>query len=219
MTFKSRCRRFAGAYQRFIDRQGFPIIMTACIAVIIFSAVWSGQMEETLPRPTPPVDHAQSAAYLQQQSLASVSTPTPSPTAVPVQWTSPLDTIIVLQGFDATRMHQSPVTGLWQLHGAADLHAGIGDPVHAMADGTVLDCRKDGLNGAEVTILHPENVTATYAGLAALAAIATGDPVKAGQTIGFAGNGMVDETHLDPHLHLQTTRNGQLIDPLLLIQP
>ena len=219
MTLKSRCRQFAVAYQRFIDKQGFHIIMTACIAVIIFSALWSGQTDAAPPRPTPPVDQAQSAAYLQQQSLASAATSAPSPTTQPSLWTSPLDRMIVLTGFDATRMYQSPVTGIWQLHGGVDLQADIGDAVHAMADGTVLDCRKEGLNGAEVTLLHPDGVIATYAGLAALSGIQQDDPVKAGQTIGFAGNAMLDETHLGAHLHLQTTRNGQLIDPLLLFQP
>ncbi|MGN0747759.1 MAG: peptidoglycan DD-metalloendopeptidase family protein [Aristaeellaceae bacterium] len=219
MDFRQRWQRFSQGYQRFVEKQGFPIIMTVCVAVIVFSAVWSGRMETALPAPTPPVDQAQSAAQLQQQSLTDVTTPTPSPTPAPVIWRAPLDRISVLRSFDASRLQQSAVTGVWRLHDAVDLAAETGGLVYAMADGVVLACGEEGVQGAWVSLDHGGGVKATYAGMSLLAAIRAGDPVKAGQTIGFAGNGMVDETDLQPHLHLRVTRDGQAIDPLLLFVP
>ena len=219
MDFRQRWKRFSQGYQRFVEKQGFPIIMTVCIAVIVFSAVWSGRMETALPAPTPPVDQAQSAAQLQQQSLADVATPSPAPSPTPVVWRTPLERISVLRGFDAARLQQSAVTGLWQLHDAVDLAADTGDLVYAMADGVVLSCGEEGVQGAWVVIDHGGGVNAAYAGMSLLSALREGDPVKSGQTIGFAGSGMVDETDLQPHLHLRVTRNGQAIDPLLLFAP
>lgn len=218
MSVRQRWKQFAQGYQRFVEKQGFPIIMTVCIAVIVFSAVWSGRMEASVPSPTPPVDRAQSAAQLQQQSLADAMTPTPSPTAEPVIWRAPLEKITVLRGFNASRLQQSAVTGVWQLHDAIDLAADTGTLVFAMGDGVVLACGEEGVKGAWAVIDHG-GVTAEYAGMSLLSALRDGDPVQAGQTIGFAGSGMLDETDLAPHLHLRVTRDGQAVDPLLLFMP
>ncbi|MGN0778854.1 MAG: peptidoglycan DD-metalloendopeptidase family protein [Aristaeellaceae bacterium] len=219
MSFRQRWKRFCQGYQRFVEKQGFPIIMAMCVAVIIFSAVWSGRMTPNLPTPTPPVDQAQSAARLQQQTLSDAVTSAPSPTPTPDSWCAPLSRITVLQSFDATRLQQSSVTGVWQLHDAVDLAADTGDLVMAMADGTVLQCGEEGVQGAWVTLDHGNGVIATYAGMSLLASLMEGDPVRSGQTIGFAGNGMLDETNMSPHLHLRVTRHGQAIDPLLLFEP
>lgn len=219
MSVKQRWKQFAQGYQRFVEKQGFPIIMTVCIAVIVFSAVWSGRMEVKVPSPTPPVDQAQSAAQLQQQFLADAMTPTPPPTEKPVIWRAPLEKVKVLRGFNASRLQQSAVTGVWQLHDAVDLAADTGALVCAMGDGVVLACGEEGVKGAWVLIDHGSGVTAEYAGMSLLSALREGDPVQAGQTIGFAGNGVLDETDLAPHLHLRVTRDGQAVDPLLLFMP
>lgn len=219
MNVRQRWKQFAQGYQRFVEKQGFPIIMTVCIAVIVFSAVWSGRLEASVPSPTPPVDQAQSAAQLQQQSLADAMTPTPSPTATPVIWRAPLEKVTVLRGFNASRLQQSAVTGVWQLHDAVDLAADTGALVCALGDGVVLACGEESVKGAWVLIDHGSGVTAEYAGMSLLSALREGDPVQAGQTIGFAGNGVLDETDLAPHLHLRVTRDGQAVDPLLLFMP
>lgn len=219
MRFRQRWKQLAQGYQRFVEKQGFPIIMTVCVAVIVFSAVWSGRMETDLPSPTPPMDQAQSAAQLQQQSIADALTPTPSPTATPTVWRAPLEKITVLRGFDATRLQQSAVTGVWQLHDAVDLAADTGALVSAMGDGVVLACGEESVQGAWAVIDHGGGVTAKYAGMSLLSALRQGDPVRAGQTIGFAGSGMMEETDLPAHLHLRVTRDGNAVDPLLLFAP
>lgn len=219
MRFRQRWKQLAQGYQRFVEKQGFPIIMTVCVAVIVFSAVWSGRMETDLPSPTPPMDQAQSAAQLQQQSIADALTPPPSPTATPVVWRAPLEKITVLRGFDATRLQQSAVTGVWQLHDAVDLAADTGALVCAMGDGVVLACGEESVQGAWAVIDHGGGVTAKYAGMSLLSALRQGDPVRAGQTIGFAGSGMMEETDLPAHLHLRVTRDGNAVDPLLLFAP
>lgn len=214
---RQRLRQWGRWYQRFVERQGFAIVMTACIGVIVLTAVWSGRNEETLPVPTPPVDQAQEAAQLQQQRLAEAATPTPAPSAAPETWQCPLKTCQVLRPFDITRMSRSAVTGLWQVHDGVDLKAEAGEAVRAMADGTVVSCAAEGVTGGTVTVEHG-GVTATYAGMAMLAGLRPGDPVEAGQTLGFAGDGMVGETDIETHLHLSVIRDGQAVDPMLLLR-
>jgi len=212
-----RLHQLSRWYQRFVERQGFAIVMTACIGVIVLTAVWSGRHEETLPMPTPPVDQGQAAAQLQQQRLAEAATPVPAPSAAPETWRCPLETCKVLRPFDVARMSQSATTGLWQVHDGVDLQAEPGETVCAMADGTVLSCAAEGVAGASVTVEHGR-VVATYAGMALLAGLRPGDPVEAGQTLGFAGEGMVEEAELGTHLHLSVTRDGQSVDPMLLLR-
>lgn len=217
-SIKSAWKAFAAGYTRFVEHQGFMIILMACIGVIAGTAAWTNQAPPPLLQPTPPVGDAASVAQLQQQSLRDAATPTPVPTAAPLVFQPPLETISVLRGFDAARMVRSGVTGLWQLHDAVDLRCAAGDPVRAMAAGTVTAASTKGLMGATVTIDHGQGITAQYAGMAMLAALREGDPVEAGQIIGFGGNGVLDETDMEPHLHLRVTRNGTAVDPLALLQ-
>jgi len=72
--------------------------------------------------------------------------------------------------------------------------------------------------GASVTIDHGQDISAQYAGMSLHAGLREGDPVQAGQIIGFGGNEVLDESDLEPHLHLRVTRNGSAIDPLSLLR-
>ena len=124
----------------------------------------------------------------------------------------------MLSGFDATRLKRSAVTGLWRLHDAVDLQCEVGEQIRAMAGGEVVETGSKGLLGAYVTIDHGQGLCAQYAGMTLLAGLRAGDPVEAGQVLGFAGNGVVDETDLGVHLHLRVTREGQAIDPMSLLK-
>lgn len=214
-SFPSRWKKFAQGYTRFVERQGFLIIVAACVGVIAATAVWTRSASQPPAVPTPPVYEAAPAAQLQQESLQSAATPTPSPTYAP--WQPPTDSLIVLQGFDAGRLKRSAVTGLWRLHDAVDLRCEVGGQIRAMADGTVAETGSKGLLGAYVTVDHGQGLHAQYAGMTMLSGLRAGDPVQAGQVLGFAGNGVVDETDLGVHLHLRVTRNGQAVDPMTLL--
>lgn len=211
--WKTLCER----YVRFVEHQGFMIILAVCVGVIAGTAIWTNRTEAPVPLPTPPVGEAASVAQLQQESLKDVATPTPSPSAAPPQWQAPLETISVIRGFDAARMVQSGVTGHWQLHDAVDLRCGAGEPIRSMSDGTVSAVAAKGLMGASVIIDHNQGICAEYAGMSLHAGLREGDPVQAGQIIGFGGNTVLAETDLEPHLHLRVTRKDDAIDPLSLL--
>lgn len=215
---KTRWKRFEEGYTRFVEKQGFAVIITVCVAVITGTAVWTKQQREPYAAPTPPVMQDVSAAQLIQESMKNAATPSPAPTDAPVIWVQPVKACRVLQAFDGTRMVQSGVTGIWALHDAIDLAADAGEPIAAMAEGVVTACGQEGIRGSWVQVEHPEGVVAEYAGMSLLAAIEPGDRVRAGQTLGFGGNGMVGETDLGPHLHLRITRDGTAIDPVFLLE-
>lgn len=209
---------FSSKYVRFVEHHGFTIILTVCVGVIAGTALWTNQSESVPATPTSPAMDAALAAQLYQESLESAATPTPAPTEAPQVWQSPLATVSVLQGFDNARLHPSGTTGLWRLHDGVDLACPVGEVISAMAEGTVTSVSSGGLMGATVTIDHGHGVVIEYAGMSMLAGLQAGDPVAAGQTIGFGGNGVMDEADLEPHLHLRVTRDGQAIDPLSLLR-
>lgn len=206
-SIRDRCVRFA-------EKEGFPLIVTVCVAVITLSALWTGRHESAYVSPTPPV-REQSAAQLLQQSLREAATPTPSPTPAPAVWLPPLKDYTVLQPFDMETMRQSSTTGIWQLHAGVDLAAARGTPVYAMSRGEIAAQGEDALWGVWFRIDHG-GIGCLYAGLAAAGDFRPGDTVEAGDTLGFTGDGPLEEQGLGPHLHLEATQNGVPTDPLTL---
>lgn len=213
---RGRWKGLRARVNSFLEHQGFLIVISACVSVIIGTAVWTGRQETLPPSPTPPVEQGQSAAQLLQQSLQEAATPapTPAPTLAPFQ--APLAHVAVLRAFDDSRLTVSGVTGVYRVHDAVDLAAETGEKVLAMADGVVSDVQEKGVDGVCVVIGHPGGIETAYAGLSLCAALRPGDTVQQGQTIGFAGAGPLDERDGEAHLHLRVTRDGVAIDPLTL---
>lgn len=216
--WKKSLRGFGQRYAQFVEKQGFTVIVGVCVAVIAATALWTRQSPMPAPEPTPPYEASLSAADLLQQSLAEAATPSPAPTAAPQLFAPPLAEVHVVTPFDNARMQPSGVTGVWRLHDAVDLSGTPGEPVLSMSDGVVIAAEDAGLYGACITVAHTPAVTATYMGMTALCGLQVGDPVIIGQTLGFLGSGVMDETDLPAHLHLRVTRDGQSMDPSLLWQ-
>lgn len=212
---KALFRKLRSGYIHFVEKQGFPLIITICVAVITATAVWTEHRDDGYVSPTPPVVDNVSAAQLIQQTLRDASTPSPSPTPATTPWSAPLDTFSVVRTFSQDVMTQSGLTGVWTIHDAVDLGCKRGDKVYALADGVVLARGEDQLLGVWLLVDHG-SVEALYAGMALAGAYIAGDDVRQGATIGFAGNGVLDETDLGPHLHLRVTKDGTAIDPVVL---
>lgn len=212
---KEAFKKLRERYIRFIDKQGFPIIVTICVAVITATALFTRQSKAPYVSPTPPPAEHISAAQLLQQSLASAATATPAPTAEPVQWCAPMDTIEPLRGFDASTMVCLD-SGIWAVHDAVDLKADAGTKIRAIGDGEVIAAGNDALHGAWLTVQHQDGIVSYYAGMALLNDYIPGDAVRKGDTLGFCGNGLLDEASLGSHLHLRVTKDDQAVDPCTL---
>ena len=213
MGFISKCKN---TYLQFTEKQGFPVIVTVCVAVITFSAIWTKKQEEPWIAPTPPPANHISAAGLIQQSLRQALTAEPTSRPSPPPWHAPLDEIIILQDYSTNELIYFEGVGLYQLHDAVDLQASPGTPVRSIAEGTVIDAGKDALYGSWITIQHTDDITVTFSGLELIASYLPGDRVYPGDTLAFTGIGMPLESHLPPHLHMRVTQDGVAIDPLTL---
>lgn len=104
----------------------------------------------------------------------------------------------------------SPYGRRWgRLHAGVDLAAGMGSPIRAVTDGTVLSAETESGYGQAIRLLHSDGTVTFYAHMSALL-VNTGDTVNAGQQIGREGN---SGRSTGPHLHFEVQINGAPVDP------
>lgn len=124
----------------------------------------------------------------------------------------------VTSKFAAIRMH--PVLGIPRAHNGVDISGSnaMGSPVIAIEDGTVIYLNlSGGERGINIKVQHKigdDIWISRYQHLSAVK-VEVGDVVKRGTVIGAVGNTGIGT---GPHLHIELTYNGVLIDPLPLIQ-
>ena len=137
------------------------------------------------------------------------------PAAAPAEMTfvPPLHNGIV-DSFSGETLVYSETLKDWRSHNGTDFQAEEGEPVLAIADGTVRKVEKNTLLGTVVTVEHGE-ITALYCGLVEDVPVEKGDEVSAGDTIGIVGT-IPSEQAKGPHLHLEAKRDGKRIDPVTL---
>lgn len=104
----------------------------------------------------------------------------------------------------------SPISGQLLLHEGVDMAGPAGTPIHAVADGTVIEVDENSRSGAYVVIEHADESGTLYRSAYLHQymneiLVSVGDKITAGQTIGAVGN---NGWSTGPHLHFEI-RNAQ----------
>jgi murein DD-endopeptidase MepM/ murein hydrolase activator NlpD len=115
----------------------------------------------------------------------------------------------VIRGFEP------PDTPFGSGHRGIDIAAAPGTPILAAEAGTVSFA---GRVAGElfVTIVHGGGLSSTYSWVSSTA-VRKGDVVSRGQPIGSTGTGPPGASV--PHLHFGAKRDGEYVDPILLLAP
>ena len=97
-----------------------------------------------------------------------------------------------------------------RLHAGIGLAAGIGSPVVAAADGTVVTAGEEGGYGRVVRLQHGHGTVTVYAHLSEVL-VEVGQAVQAGSPIAREGN---SGHSTGPHLHFEVRVGGVPVDPV-----
>lgn len=217
-------RRAYAKYDRFMEKQGFGIVVVVCVLVILSSALYTFHFREVWSREENQQESSIEAGGNQEaQTLLEAQTLIQSQgalqTAVPTQASFLFNQPV--EGFlDRDYAMQEPqyfaVPNYYRVHPGIDLRAVYGAVVSACADGAVMRVWEDNELGLCVRIRHENGYEAVYAGLSDASYVRQGDPVMQGQTIGHVGNGVLAESDAEPHLHLEVWLNDTPVDPVEL---
>ncbi len=103
----------------------------------------------------------------------------------------------------------------YRTHTGLDFACSPGTPVYASADGVICEVTQDPMMGVTVGVQHTGGAVTRYMGLSEESLYLTqpGQNVKAGQTIGAAGDTALIESADENHIHFELTVNGDHKNP------
>ena len=107
-------------------------------------------------------------------------------------------------------LRRHPILGYARMHKGIDFGARWGSPIVASADGVVSRAGWAGGYGKQVRINHESAIGTSYSHMSRIL-VAPGSLVRQGQLIGYVGTTGLST---GPHLHYETWRNGQAVNPL-----
>lgn len=108
----------------------------------------------------------------------------------------------------AYRYH--PITHIYKLHTGVDIGVPSGTPIHAAADGTVMQAQYNKAYGYMVVIYHGNGVSTLYGHNSRLL-VHAGQEVRRGQLIAMSGS---TGYSTGPHCHFEKRINGTPVNPL-----
>lgn len=148
------------------------------------------------------------------RKVTTTAKPQPEPPA-PTQptFSMPISGFTGVDDASLEDLKPSDLTGAWRTHNGVDFLAAAGTSVTAAADGKVTEVEKANLEATVVTVTHSNGFVTVYKGLKDVT-VKEGDEIKAGDSIGTVAEVMRIEAAKGPHLHLEMTVNGELVDPL-----
>jgi murein DD-endopeptidase MepM/ murein hydrolase activator NlpD len=106
-------------------------------------------------------------------------------------------------------VRQDPFNGSPAMHTGLDIHADVGNPVRASAEGTVTAAGWSGGYGRTVDIDHGNGLSTRYAHLSAID-VRVGQTVRTGQALGKVGS---TGRSTGSHLHYEIRVRGEPVDP------
>lgn len=118
----------------------------------------------------------------------------------------------ITKHYSGSDMVKNATTDDWRTHTGIDIAGEIGDPIKAVADGTVSGVRDDALWGTIVTVDHGNGIVSEYRGLGRGSTPDVGTKIKINDKVGNLGEIPIEKAD-SVHLHFEIREKGELIDP------
>ncbi len=150
---------------------------------------------------------APASGLITSASSAGIAAPTFAPTKVSIPSRNPLDGASMTSGFG---MRTHPVLGGRRGHKGVDLAMPTGTPVYATADGVISKAEWFSSYGLYIAVEHGGKIQTRYGHLSRLS-VASGQPVKKGDLIGYVGS---TGRSTGPHLHYEVRIAGVAVNPI-----
>lgn len=218
----------------FLKAKGYYAAVFLCLGVLGAAAAIAMTPAETeddpaaTPAPSADAVSASEDERLAGRMTAAVSpagTPSPAPAAAPdftpaaatpkpkadkvpapvkgeVVWKFAMDSLLYSKTLDQ-----------WTTHSGIDISCRKGTDVASVLPGTVEEVYEDARLGVTVVISHSEKRRTVYANLEKNPPVKAGDKVKAGDTIGKAGDTSITECGEEPHIHFEFIVNNAFVNP------
>lgn len=138
-----------------------------------------------------------------------------TPQAVSYQW--PISGGKLITPHSDGELVKNMTLNVWRAHDAIDISGEPGTVVLAVGEGVVTSISSDALWGGILRLEHPDGCISTYYGLKADTAVKEGQTVKGGDPLGTLDQ-IPAEISLEPHIHLEITKDGVPLDPQELLQ-
>ena len=148
------------------------------------------------------------------EAAAAPEEPQGSPTFV---YTLPLEGGKVVNPYSGGQLVKNQTLNVWRTHDAVDIQGEKGAKVFAIGDGKVVSATNDTLWGGMVQVEHPDGYTSSYSGLVIGEKVKAGMEVRSGQELGTLGD-IPAEISAEPHLHLAVAKDGQAVDPGVVLK-
>ena len=220
LRLSDRASQLAGAREAVAAKQG-QLSRLRDRARTIAAAAANGEGDKRAAEVAVLEALARDAAAAQTSLAQLVATTMSGDGAAPSTWSLPVRGAIT-QPFGPTTFPLEPARtfhGVYyaHFHDAVDFAALLGQPVVAAAEGRVTFVGHLSDGAMVVLIAHPGGLVSVYAHLDdtfSRPPVRIGDPIIAGQVIGFVG---LTGITTGPHLHFAVLSGGQPIDPLSLL--
>ncbi len=206
------------------------LIIVAVVCMTVFSVV-TGTKKNNTNNPLPKVtDSTKNTENKETKPVADSTNKTDTTDNTPEQ-TEPSKDVIspvklnimpplskgyLLKGYDIDMPVYSLTMNDYRVHSGIDILADIGEPVMAIAEGTVENIYNDPMMGNCISISHPNGLVSYYMGLSeeVCEGIEEGAPVFCGQNISSIGDSTLLELAEESHLHFELKKDGNYVNPV-----
>ncbi|HWE44747.1 MAG TPA: M23 family metallopeptidase [Caulobacteraceae bacterium] len=158
--------------------------------------------------PVAPIRQSLSQSIMSGMVRVAVTPPPVAPKITEIDFRDPLPGYAINSPFGPRRLNDEDRGG--RIHEGVDIAAPKGTLIHATLDGEIVKTGLSSSYGNFVEVEHMDGIHSFYAHMSRTAGLKVGEPVKAGEVIGYVG-ATGDAT--GPHLHFEIRKDGEHFDP------